>query len=147
MSKNKQPITNEFAQTWLGYHSLSVSRNPKGVVSLRSEGVDGALGVGTTLRHAVIDAFKKSPVTLDNADTAGALFMAAALDASGDDILDVADELWPPEVEDGEEGEEEDTEDEDSEDEDSEDDDSEDEDAEDDSEEVEQEKSVRVRRS
>lgn len=131
MSADNKPMTSDAALHWLTENEMSISRNKRGVISLRSDDVDGAIGVGVTVRAAVMDAFKRSPALLSDDTTASVLFMLAALDADGEQILDAIGAAWfhdeDTEDDDSEDGDSEDTDDDDSED--TEDDDSEEGDA------------------
>lgn len=126
MSADNKPMTSDAALHWLTENEMSISRNKRGVISLRSDDVDGAIGVGVTVRAAVMDAFKRSPALLSDDTTASVLFTLAALDADGEQILDAIGAAWFHD-EDTEDDDSEDTGDDDSED--TEDDDSEEGDA------------------
>lgn len=117
MSADNKPMTSDAALHWLTENEMSISRNKRGVISLRSDDVDGAIGVGVSVRAAVMDAFKRSPALLSDDTSASVLFFLAALDADGEQLLDAIGAAWFPDegTEDDDSDDSEDTEDDDSE--------------------------------
>lgn len=106
---NDNSLSNEFAMAWADAYGLKFTRSRSGTISLMSirgttKTVEGALGKGPTLRHAITDALARCPEIIDDGDLAAVLLVAAALDADSS-VIDTLEELFPAEDEDDENSE------------------------------------------